>query len=72
MWLHKSKLIPSAFWFGFVALGIVTSIKGPDKPRVIDRAAAWSPITVAARSTRIAQTEPSNASVDAKPIRAVP
>jgi hypothetical protein len=72
MWLHKSKLIPSAFWVGFVALGIVTSIKGPDKPRVIDRAATWSPITAVAPGTRIAQSEPSNAIVDAKPIRATP
>lgn len=31
MSLGKSKIVPTAFWVGFLALGFVTSIGGPAK-----------------------------------------
>lgn len=31
MSLADSKLVPAAFWVGFLALGFVTSLGGPDK-----------------------------------------
>ncbi len=34
MTLTDSKLAPVAFWLGFLALGFVTSIGGPDKHRL--------------------------------------
>ncbi|MGE5368071.1 MAG: hypothetical protein ACM3PD_00530 [Chloroflexota bacterium] len=34
MSLEKSKLVPTAFWVGFLALGFVTSLGGPAKHRV--------------------------------------
>ena len=40
MALDKSKFIPTAFWVGFLALGFVTSVGGPNKHRVIDQAMA--------------------------------
>lgn len=63
----KSKLIPAAFWVGFLALGFVTSVGAPNKHRVIDRAAAGPARTVAAPV--FAQTEPWNASLGAKPAK---
>lgn len=72
MWLDKSKILPTLFWIGFVALGVVTSIKGPDKQRVIDIAATWSPITAAAPHSLLAQTQPSKVGVGAKPISTTP
>jgi hypothetical protein len=34
MSLEKSKIVPTAFWVGFLALGFVTSLGGPAKHRV--------------------------------------
>lgn len=31
MSLEKSKIVPTAFWVGFLALGFVTSLGGPAK-----------------------------------------
>lgn len=33
MSLEKSKIVPTAFWVGFLALGFVTSLGGPAKHR---------------------------------------
>jgi hypothetical protein len=33
MSLERSKLVPTAFWVGFLALGFVTSLGGPAKHR---------------------------------------
>jgi hypothetical protein len=33
MSLSNSKIIPTAFWIGFLALGFATSFGGPDKHR---------------------------------------
>ncbi len=33
MSFKKSKLVPTAFWVGFLALGFVTSLGGPAKHR---------------------------------------
>jgi hypothetical protein len=33
MSLTNSKIIPTAFWIGFLALGFATSFGGPDKHR---------------------------------------
>ncbi len=33
MSIEKSKLVPTAFWVGFLALGFVTSLGGPAKHR---------------------------------------
>jgi hypothetical protein len=33
MALTNSKIIPTAFWIGFLALGFATSFGGPDKHR---------------------------------------
>jgi hypothetical protein len=32
--LAKSKIVPTAFWVGFLALGFVTSVGAPAKHRV--------------------------------------
>ena len=72
MWLDKSKVVPTAFWIGFLALGVVTSLDGPDKHRVLDRAATWSLRTAAASRALLAQTEPQNASVGAKTASTTP
>jgi hypothetical protein len=69
MTLEKSKIIPAAFWVGFLALGFVTSVGGPNKHRVIDQAATWSARTVAAPHALLAQAEPPNASINMKPVR---
>lgn len=34
MSLEKSKIVPTAFWVGFLALGFVTSLGGPAKQRI--------------------------------------
>jgi hypothetical protein len=34
MSLEKSKIVPTAFWVGFLALGFVTSLGGPAKHRI--------------------------------------
>jgi hypothetical protein len=33
MALTNSKIVPTAFWIGFLALGFATSFGGPDKHR---------------------------------------
>lgn len=35
MSLAQSKVVPAAFWVGFLALGFATSIAGPEKHRVV-------------------------------------
>jgi hypothetical protein len=40
MSLEKSKIVPTAFWVGFLALGFVTSLGGPAKHRVVHAARA--------------------------------
>ena len=72
MWLDKSKVVPAAFWIGFLALGFVTSFGGPDKHRVIDQVATWSIRTAAASRTVLAQTESPSASMVTRPITTFP
>ena len=31
--MRNSKIVPVAFWVGFVALGVITSLGGPARPR---------------------------------------
>lgn len=67
MALDKSKLIPTAFWVGFLALGFVTSVGGPNKHRVVDQAAARpARVTV---TPMVAQTEPQGLGVSMKPAK---
>lgn len=68
MALDKSKFIPTAFWVGFLALGFVTSVGGPNKHRVIDQAMARPARTAVAPV--VAQTErPEAAALPVKPAR---
>lgn len=67
MALDKAKLIPTAFWVGFLALGFVTSVGGRNKHRVIDQAAA-TPARVTI-TPMVAQTEPQVVSVGVKPAK---
>ncbi len=68
MALDKSKLIPAAFWVGFLALGFATSLGGPNKHRVIDQAMARPARTAVAPV--VAQTEPATApALPVKPAR---
>jgi hypothetical protein len=55
MSLSNSKIVPAAFWVGFLALGFVTSLGGPGKHRV-DHAARPAN-TAAAAQAIVAQTE---------------
>lgn len=64
----KSKLIPVVFWVGFLALGFVTSVGGPNKHRVIDQAMAGNANRRVAPV--VAQTEPpATAILPVKPAR---
>lgn len=55
MSLANSKIVPAAFWVGFLALGFVTSLGGPGKHRV-DHAARPAKTSVEAQAM-VAQTE---------------
>jgi hypothetical protein len=55
MSLSNSKIVPAAFWVGFLALGFVTSLGGPGKHRV-EHAGRPAGIAAAAQSI-VAQTE---------------
>ncbi len=57
MSLDKSKIVPTAFWVGFLALGFVTSVGGPNKHRVVDQAAARPARTAISHDAVVAQTE---------------
>jgi hypothetical protein len=50
--LANSKIVPAAFWIGFLALGFLTSLGGPDKhrPMNVDKASA-------AKKDFVAETE---------------
>jgi hypothetical protein len=58
MALDKSKLIPTAFWVGFLALGFVTSVGGPNRHRVVDQAMARPTRTAILPDAVVAETEP--------------
>ncbi|WP_424362754.1 hypothetical protein [Methylocystis parvus] len=55
MSLANSKIVPAAFWVGFLALGFATSLGGPAKHRV-DHAARPAK-TSAQTQAMVAQTE---------------
>ncbi|WP_442753367.1 hypothetical protein ACNHKD_10145 [Methylocystis sp. JAN1] len=55
MSLSNSKIVPAAFWVGFLALGFATSLGGPDKHRV-EHIARPAKMPVATQSV-IAETE---------------
>jgi hypothetical protein len=38
MTLSRSTIVPLAFWFGFLALGFVSSVGGPAKPHPVNEA----------------------------------
>jgi hypothetical protein len=54
--LENSKIIPAAFWVGFLALGFVTSVGGPNKHRMYQVAqptrAAVAPKAVVAQTEK--------------------
>lgn len=68
MSLEKSKIVPTAFWVGFLALGFVTSLGGPAKhrPNHAPRPTAAAPIpeAVVAQSERPARLEAKPAAQD--------
>jgi hypothetical protein len=66
MALDKSKIIPTAFWVGFLALGFVTSVGGPNKHRVIDQAVARQVRPVVAADAVVAETEPQSNAIGVK------
>lgn len=53
MALTRSQIVPMAFWFGFIALGLVTSFGAPHKPRATVRATHQS-ITAPVKPDRAA------------------
>ncbi|MGJ0392337.1 MAG: hypothetical protein ACR650_06195 [Methylocystis sp.] len=55
MLLSKSKIVPAAFWVGFLALGFVTSFAGPDK-RCTANCAARGKSAIAEKAV-VAKTE---------------
>lgn len=55
MSLANSKIVPAAFWVGFLALGFVTSLGGPGKHHV--EHVAQPAKTSAAAKSMVAQTE---------------
>jgi hypothetical protein len=44
MFLSNSKIIPAAFWVGFLALGFVTSLVSPNKHRAERLAQPANPV----------------------------
>ncbi len=48
MRLLDSKFVPAVFWVAFLALGLVTSLDGPDKRRV-----GGAPAVKIAKSTTV-------------------
>ncbi len=68
MALEKSKIVPTAFWVGFLALGFVTSLGAPAKHRVdhLSRApkAVAVPENIFAQSERPAKFEFRSAAQD--------
>jgi hypothetical protein len=69
MALDKSKIIPTAFWVGFLALGFVTSVGGPNKHRVVDQAAARQIRHPVASDAVVAQSEAPAVILGARPAR---
>lgn len=67
MAVDKSKIIPTAFWVGFLALGFVTSVGGPNKHRIIDQAVARQARPPIAPDAVVAQTEAPVAPTGVKP-----
>lgn len=68
MSLEKSKIVPTAFWVGFLALGFVTSLGGPAKHRADHAsrpaATARGPEAVVAQTERPARLEAKAAAQD--------
>lgn len=55
MSLEKSKIVPTAFWVGFLALGFVTSLGGPAKR--VDHASRAAGKSIQAPEAVLAQSE---------------
>lgn len=45
MAINTSKIVPTAFWIGLLALGFVTNVGGPGKDRALLRRAGDAPKT---------------------------
>jgi hypothetical protein len=55
MLLEKSKVVPTAFWIGFLALGFATNVAAPGKHRVEHASRASKAVAVS--ESVIAQSE---------------
>ncbi len=68
MSLEKSKIVPTAFWVGFLALGFVTSLGSPAKHRpnhaTRPAAAARIPEAVVAQTEKPARLDAKTAAQD--------
>jgi hypothetical protein len=67
MSFDRSKVVPTVFWVGFLALGFVTSVGGPNKHRIIDQAAARPARAAVASDAVVARTESPIVSIGVQP-----